>query len=135
MNQSRARHGDARVRGYSIISVTRRIERRRRSHSCTPKRGKRPERIAGSGGDIEELPTLLGVQEESFHFVGKPVAESSSAAVSIADIATEDLHGFPLGDLLIISVQVTVPIESPDTVALRTGRAFERALTRITLLL
>ena len=50
----------------------------------------RLEFIAGEDGLSEKLPQTVGIQKQSFDFIGSPNAERSSAAGSPTSITTED---------------------------------------------
>ncbi|MAD80198.1 MAG: hypothetical protein CMJ50_05040 [Planctomycetaceae bacterium] len=85
--------------------------------------------IAGEDGLPEKLPQAVGVQEESFDFVGDPQAEGSSAASGTIPIAAEDT---PSTDCLLAqmhgikSSQESVANQVSNLFAMRTSRHFQR---------
>jgi hypothetical protein len=89
---------------------------------------------AAGDGTLEEAPQGTGDQTEAADSVGKPDAESASAAATFMAIAAEDAagaDGFSPRTAVVEAVQRAVANQSADDLAVGTGRQLEPLNRRV----
>jgi len=94
--------------------------------------------IAAERGLAEKLPQAVGIQQQTFDFVGGPNTEGTSAAGGAVPIAAEDAPGadrFPAQMHRVIASQKAVSDQEPNLFAMGTRGSFQLVENRLDILL